>query len=583
LWVGGVDLRPRTHFSKDPSLAEVIIHIGPHKTGTSALQSFLHRNADALAEQGVLYRTPGRDSINHNPLVAAFPFSTEPSNDAKSFIAGLLRDAGDGRVLISSEMLSSHQIDVAAFLRCFEGHRTKVIGYLRHPYDLIVSAYNQVVRDPTGRRKEPLAQVPLAYDPSLRTIIGRWVERNDLVLCPYDPKQWPDGSLAKDFLATIDVDPSPLSISDEQENRSLPSHFVEAIRNLNATNIDEAARAEVIDILAQTPVTPAPALVDHKLLRHCVDALRAEMPTYTPFLRPSFDTTFLFHIPDEAPVVRSRLGSMQPYRMKNGGSYVEIEGYCPVCERDVLFAASSDKVMPPQFEGQWFRGALRCSFCKSPPRERAIARTLDEARPNWRDLRIHESSPGGWAFSAKLRRECRGYVPTQYDPSFPFGEMHPSGRWRNENLEAQTFDSEAFDVVVTQDVFEHVFHPDRAIAEIARTLRPGGLCLMTVPAVRRWGPSERRAALDGGTVRHILPEQYHGNPVGDGRSLVTVDWGHDIGPYLSAHSGMSFAVLILDDMRFGIRDWVNLVLMGSKSPPPGLDGPPVAPPVGPPS
>ena len=253
-------------------------------------------------------------------------------------------------------------------------------------------------------------------------------------------------------------------------------------------------------------------------------------------------------------------------------------GFCPICERDVTFIATSDKPMPPKYEAQWFRNALRCSSCKSPPRERAIARTLDEARPNWRDLSVHESSPGGWAFSAKLRRECRGYVPTQYDPSFPFGQMHSGGRWRNENLEAQTFDDDVFDVVVTQDVFEHLFHPDRAIIEIARTLKPGGLCRMTVPAVRRWGSSERRAALEGDAVRHILPEQYHGNPVGDGRSLVTLDWGYDIGPYLSAHSGMSFSVLVLDDMRFGIRDWVNLVLIGSKVPLPNLDGSLAAPP-----
>jgi ubiquinone/menaquinone biosynthesis C-methylase UbiE len=46
--------------------------------------------------------------------------------------------------------------------------------------------------------------------------------------------------------------------------------------------------------------------------------------------------------------------------------------------------------------------------------------------------------------------------------------------------EAQSFPAESFDIVVTQDVFENLFAPDRAIKEIARTLRPGGAHIMTV-------------------------------------------------------------------------------------------------------
>ena len=39
----------------------------------------------------------------------------------------------------------------------------------------------------------------------------------------------------------------------------------------------------------------------------------------------------------------------------------------------------------------------------------------------------------------------------------------------------------SFDAVVCTQVLEHVPHPHRVIAEIARVLRPGGHCLMTVP------------------------------------------------------------------------------------------------------
>lgn len=246
-------------------------------------------------------------------------------------------------------------------------------------------------------------------------------------------------------------------------------------------------------------------------------------------------------------------------------------GFCPVCEQDVTFSATSELEVKPTLQAAWFRGALRCSACKSPPRERAIARVLEAACSNWRALSIHESSPGGWAFSAKLRRDCQGYVASQYDSSLPFGQMDPTGKWRNENLEEQTFDDEQFDIAVSQDVFEHLFHPGRAAREIARTLKPGGLCIMTVPVVNPWGAIQRRAELVDGEVRHILPEQYHGNPVGDGRSLVTVDWSYAIGAYLTAHSGMPFAVHVIDDMNMGIRDPYNVVLTAVKSPLPDLN------------
>jgi len=42
--------------------------------------------------------------------------------------------------------------------------------------------------------------------------------------------------------------------------------------------------------------------------------------------------------------------------------------------------------------------------------------------------------------------------------------------------------SESADIVTALDITEHVEHDDRMIAEIARTLRPGGRVLITVPA-----------------------------------------------------------------------------------------------------
>ena len=130
--------------------------------------------------------------------------------------------------------------------------------------------------------------------------------------------------------------------------------------------------------------------------------------------------------------------------------------------------------------------------------------------------------------SAKLAAECPGYVATHHDPSIPFGSRHPVGGHRCEDLERLTFATASFDVVITQDVFEHVFDADAAFREVQRTLRAGGAHLFTVPLVRGTQPSRQRAVRGAEGIRHLEPPQYHGNPMSEDGSLVTWDWGHDI-------------------------------------------------------
>jgi SAM-dependent methyltransferase len=144
-------------------------------------------------------------------------------------------------------------------------------------------------------------------------------------------------------------------------------------------------------------------------------------------------------------------------------------------------------------------------------------------------------------------------VATHFDPNYLFGTSHPSGKYRSEELEHQTFDDVSFDLVITQDVFEHLFRPDLAMREIARTLRPGGVDIGTVPLVLKEQPSRRRARFFGGEIVHELAPEYHGNQLSPDGSLVTVDWGLDIADYLGHVSGLSTTILFIDDLHLGLR------------------------------
>jgi hypothetical protein len=69
-------------------------------------------------------------------------------------------------------------------------------------------------------------------------------------------------------------------------------------------------------------------------------------------------------------------------------------GHCPICERRTVFIKL----------GPWLRDQFICVRCKSIPRHRALIHILQTRFPNWRNLRIHESSPGGGGIKKALGR-----------------------------------------------------------------------------------------------------------------------------------------------------------------------------------
>ena len=77
------------------------------------------------------------------------------------------------------------------------------------------------------------------------------------------------------------------------------------------------------------------------------------------------------------------------------------------------------------------------------------------------------------------------------------------------SVEALDFDDANFDVVISCDVLEHVKDDTGAMREMARVLRPGGICVLTLPAYM-WLWSEHDEALGhfrryvGGEVRRLV-------------------------------------------------------------------------------
>jgi SAM-dependent methyltransferase len=177
--------------------------------------------------------------------------------------------------------------------------------------------------------------------------------------------------------------------------------------------------------------------------------------------------------------------------------------------------------------------------------------TIERYAPNWRELIIHETSPISLGGNKRLSEERPQYIPSQYFQDQESGQM--VGKYRCENLEALSFADASIDMHVSQDVLEHVFDPYNVFKEIARTLKPGGMHIFTVPLVNKNSPSRVRAIRHNKEIIHLETEQYHGSPIGDGRSLVTVDWGYDICQHIFKACGLFTHIIHIDDISKGIR------------------------------
>lgn len=202
------------------------------------------------------------------------------------------------------------------------------------------------------------------------------------------------------------------------------------------------------------------------------------------------------------------------------------DGYCWVCGTEQTFTRSSASV----------RETYPCPACRGSLRYQAQARAI---------LNVYDSD----AQSLKALAE-RSWFAAQsiYEPGTmgPFRSLlgsypgyRQSGFWvdarpgetregvENQDLTRLTYPDDAFDLIISSDIFEHVRHPWKGFAEIWRVLRPGGAHVFTVPAGR---PLRKKTVYRVDTTRkndvHLLPPVYHGATQTE--HLVYCDFGQDI-------------------------------------------------------
>lgn len=238
------------------------------------------------------------------------------------------------------------------------------------------------------------------------------------------------------------------------------------------------------------------------------------------------------------------------YENRTGNFYFRQKGFCPCCKQEVEFVSRN----------QWLRDYFKCNNCNSIPRERALMDVINNEYPQWENLKIHESSPGARGHSILLKEKAKYYTETQFFVNEPLGSF--VNRIRNEDLENQTFGDAIFDLVITSDVMEHIYEPDKAFKEIHRTLKPGGAHIFSVPIINKHKPTTRWANKDAnGEPVFLYEQEWHSNPIDKKGSPVTFHWGYDIKEFIIKETGADCEIINTDDLSKGIRaEYIEIVI-----------------------
>jgi hypothetical protein len=187
-------------------MKQVFLHIGVHKTGSSSIQFFLHRNREQLARLGYLY--PSQKRAHHN---LAFTLRSHPQADYQSDtwedVIDEIESADLEKIILSSE---SFVEDITLeFIKQvgekLKNYQTKIIIYLKRQDKKIESHLTQRIK--TGAA---VTDIGLYIDRELAIdyleIVNNWSRvfgKDNIIVKPFEKAQIED--LYQNFLASVGI------------------------------------------------------------------------------------------------------------------------------------------------------------------------------------------------------------------------------------------------------------------------------------------------------------------------------------------------------------------------------------------
>lgn len=235
-----------------------LVHIGPHKTGTTAIQGALDRARASLIEHGIIYAGEGRHA-RHAALAAvgrpALVGDRPPHHDDWRVLVDEVTAAADRRAVVSSEFFADGD-DAAArrVVADLGGERVHVVVTLRPLAAIISSQWQQYLQNRLRETYEDWLQSIFTQPPLSKPTPTFWRRhRHDQLVERWavaagDPRRLTvimvDESdrdrLLRDFESLLGLPTGLLVPETTATNRSLTLAEAELVRQLNHEFRDRA-------------------------------------------------------------------------------------------------------------------------------------------------------------------------------------------------------------------------------------------------------------------------------------------------------------------------------------------------------
>ncbi len=190
----------------------------------------------------------------------------------------------------------------------------------------------------------------------------------------------------------------------------------------------------------------------------------------------------------------------------------EVQGYCPACQEVRTFKVNSGVYLGDRPN---LREGLICE-CGLSNRNRLIYLAISQefnSDANGQLAILERTS----ILYQKLKEKYPEIMGSEY-----IGEGIPSGSLqdmcgihvRHESITRLSFASSSLDLIVHNDVLEHVFEYRKAFDELYRVLKKEGCLIFTCPFLFMLDRELQRARiLPDGSIEFLMDPEYHGDPI----------------------------------------------------------------------
>ncbi|MCK4789292.1 MAG: hypothetical protein KAV87_36455, partial [Desulfobacteraceae bacterium] len=206
----------KINIKKPQHLPKLYLHIGTHKTGTSAIQSALISNAKRLKREGIIHISPWPFAKNMNITFLNSPPDVNAVQEFRTYLLSKKRRySKKQKFVMSYEGFSGSIIDgyanssiIAEVMRKItNGFNVSIIIYLRRQDNFIESAYVQFIQKGESwsfsEFKEKFDQTAFNWL-SLVENYARYVGSKNIIVRPYDNEfLTSQGGLLQDFANII--------------------------------------------------------------------------------------------------------------------------------------------------------------------------------------------------------------------------------------------------------------------------------------------------------------------------------------------------------------------------------------------